>query len=539
MNPTGTNWLCIHAPLFYALLYGRSYDTIQLLLRAYREATTTTTNNKTLDSSSISSASSPSSSSSYSSVILSQYHEVALHIAITTMASRSVVHLLIQDDTSATIVLDMYGLSSLDWLWLCYIREYQYLYRHHHHHPIHPQQQQQQRRQWHNPIRLRQLVSRRRQLPDRLVEWHEHISGQIPQITISSSSCHVAQDSTTTDPFFHSTNINNSNGRHWSTVSAVQQELVTTNHPALFDNTNMDNPELLSTEILSLNTDFFQRIRMILLAAAPVYARQHRQQCPSTNNNSSLWDESDECMLHTHRHHCNHNAERISWESSYLDEGESWNILHAACFVPCPVAIIRWVLFYQYGHDPPPAENHRPTTDDIPRNDPLRYRDHRTLRYPLHYAASRVSYRKTLPPISFLAASSTTRSSHNKLMESTTPIHVVLPLYPEACGMTDSAGQLPFHIAIDTYKHYRISGPSLTNLNRPTEDSPPLEDRLFYEEEEDNVLQLLLRYYPLALHQKDGRSRLFPWQQAAIGKGARLTTIYQLFRSNPATLFFV
>jgi hypothetical protein len=399
----------IHTPLFYALLYGRSYPTIQLLLDAYR-------------------ASSTDRKSSFASVRLSQYQEVALHLAITTHADGAICDLLMHEDPSAVLQPDRDGLTPLDWQWLSFLRD------------ADP-----------HTTTTRHLVSRRRQWPGPLPEWHAQ----------------------------------------WDAQDVV-------------------------LPLGALRDSMLDRFQRMLRAAAPEY---YAQQQRSPLRNMPL---EAECAS---------------------EEKKPWHVLHAACLVPCPTTVIRWILTRYYdGEFPRCAEARRDDGESKvcppdKSDDPLRWRDVRRGRYPLHYAVSRVSYQKALPPRSFLATSAAGQSSLPRLQDQWSPVYVILPLYPAACRCTDGAGQLPLHIAIDTYKQHRSGRDHTPSLDgRRCNGAEKVNDgdqQLFYEREEDSVLQLLLQNYPGALQQKDGRSKLYPWQQASIGDGARLSTIYQLFRSNP------
>ena len=186
------------------------------------------------------------------------------------------------------------------------------------------------------------------------------------------------------------------------------------------------------------------------------------------------------------------------------------------------------VLSYHYngtGQRPRHCHGRSHTADGM--SDPLCYRDLRAGRYPLHYAAGRVGYVATFP---------VGISCGVQVLRETSPIHDILPLFPEACRATDGAGQLPLHITIDAFKKNRaateLSPPATQQQASPRSAAACDAD----ETEEDKVLQLLLSHYPAALNQRDGKTKLFPWQQAAVGSGARLTTMYQLLRANP-TLF--
>jgi hypothetical protein len=197
-----------------------------------------------------------------------------------------------------------------------------------------------------------------------------------------------------------------------------------------------------------------------------------------------------------------------------------------------------------------------------------------------------VSYRKTLP-IGFTMSNTTLSSSSNApnqsshvLHENVTPVQVVAPLYPEACAQRDAYGQLPLHIVIDTYKQYRVDSykrlcrrepPWMESTVKSSDQEPfDVDDIRRYNEEEDTVIQLLIQLHPPSIHMRDGRTMLYPYQQAAVhdridtltaigsnkvtnrkqegtqkgnmaegewdDHGCRLTTIYHLLRRNPTLI---
>jgi len=135
-------------------------------------------------------------------------------------------------------------------------------------------------------------------------------------------------------------------------------------------------------------------------------------------------------------------------------------------------------------------------------------------RYPLHYiAAHSRSYRVTVP----LGVTSRVQT----LTETRTSLALaeVLDRYPAACRQADDNGQLPLHVAIDGAKEDRSSA------------EPDCD-----EDYANAVLETLLEAYPESLGQRGGISNLYPWQQAAVGKGAHLDTIFQLLRKEPVFL---
>ena len=503
----------IHAPLFYALLYGQSQPTIQLLLDTYRQINDTP----------------------YSSLILSQYQEVALHIAITTSSSISILQCIVQDCHRSTVLYtDVHQLTPVDWLWLVYVREYSNSVLL----PQYPDQNLDINNNNNNNAtdpalhhlsvttrRLRQIISRRRHLSNHIIGWHKSISTEQQQRV---------------DRLFH---------------SRKNQSSVALSSPIDYpdDNDSMGAAVLERTiSMQNLENDFFHRLQIFLPFAA-----------------STLWQELQPCMMGV--------ATGCRTPSTPFDnvETNAMNIcllLHAACYVPCPVTVIQLILLHMYRHpNHPPQQKHRnPLRDDC--YIPLQYRDTLARRYPLHYAADRVSYRRCLPigfNLTTASASNTAPHRSHFLLEDLTPVKVIAPLYPDACTRRDVFGQLPLHIVIDTYKRYRRTyytrcriqqNMNLSGNEHVESDGAEINH---YNLEQDDVIELLVQLFPASLQMRDGLTMLYPYQQAAAGvdavvtyddedtmrnttnsdwneadiHGCRLTTIYQLLRLDPTLIY--
>ena len=137
-------------------------------------------------------------------------------------------------------------------------------------------------------------------------------------------------------------------------------------------------------------------------------------------------------------------------------------------------------------------------------------------RYPLHYAAERCTPYKACLSLGILAPKVDTLVDQGLILEE------ILPRFPEACQVTDKRGQLPLHILIDAISHHQ----SCHQEKEPNDQTHGDSDALA-------GIRLLLKQYPQALHQRDRRTGLYPWQQAAVGAGADLTLIYTLLRREP------
>lgn len=135
-------------------------------------------------------------------------------------------------------------------------------------------------------------------------------------------------------------------------------------------------------------------------------------------------------------------------------------------------------------------------------------------RIPLHNVASVArGYRVSLP----LGVTSRVQ----QLVETKNALAVseLVERYPEGCRVRDANGQLPLHVAIDASKRDRNSGES------------GVDDAY-----SNALLEQLLDTFPEGLGEPDGKTELYPWQQAAVGHGAQLNTIFQLLRKEPVFL---
>lgn len=177
------------------------------------------------------------------------------------------------------------------------------------------------------------------------------------------------------------------------------------------------------------------------------------------------------------------------------------DLLHAVCALSsCCLGMVRLVLEYC------PVDH-------------LRKRDLVSGRLPLHFGAARVlGYRVRLP----IGAA---RAIHT--LQEKSPALEILSRYPEAAKCLDGNFQLPLHVAIDSAKEIRQKClSSIISARRR-------EEFLQVVLAEEELLKEFLAAYPSSLGRRDGKTRLFPWQQAAVGRGASLTTIYNLLRREP------
>jgi hypothetical protein len=171
----------------------------------------------------------------------------------------------------------------------------------------------------------------------------------------------------------------------------------------------------------------------------------------------------------------------------FYNEKHQWPLLHSACFVSCPLAMVRLAL------ESCPAQTR--SKDFLGR-------------LPLHHAVSRGGYTVNYPM---------DVSCNLKSIQELSPTKQVLDCFPGACLIADLYHQLPLHVAIDASK------------TRKSEDV-----HIAHQSESD--IRCLLQCYPDALERRDGVTKLYPFLQAAEGQDSSLTLTYQLLRRCPALL---
>jgi hypothetical protein len=169
-------------------------------------------------------------------------------------------------------------------------------------------------------------------------------------------------------------------------------------------------------------------------------------------------------------------AARAATDEASSEQGEQWPLLHSACLVSCPLALVRLACMQE------------------PRA--LKVRDDRAGRLPLHYAAARCGYHATVP----VGVSREVRS----MMEPSPAIDLATK-FVQATRVVDKEYQLPLHIAIDTAKRAH-----------------------------DNVVvKELFRLYPCSLERRDGKTKLYPFLQAAAGPDGSVDLSFSLLRERP------
>jgi hypothetical protein len=169
-------------------------------------------------------------------------------------------------------------------------------------------------------------------------------------------------------------------------------------------------------------------------------------------------------------------AARAATDEPVYKQGEPWSLLHSACFVSCPLAIVRL------------ACKQKPHT--------LKIRDSRAGRLPLHYAAARFGYLANVP----VGVSREVRS-----MMEPSPAMELATKFVQATRVVDAENQLPLHIAIETAK--RVN--------------------------DNEVVKELIRLYPCSLERRDGKTKLYPFLHAATGPDGSFGLSFSLLRERP------
>jgi hypothetical protein len=421
-------------PLSYALLYQRSIETIQLLLQANQKVGVRGC-----------------------MTVVSHYHEVPLHIAVTMRVPMPILDQLLRHGPGAVLVRDAHGLYPLDWCWIRHVID------------------------WFTPTSERNLMaaSRRRHISSMFPRWHEQVTAQHHGISMScrmSSGCGVG-------------NLGNAHGASAAATTTSEDAPPRTSQSILTTMESNNNHALPPLTEFELICDLWHRMQMLL----PVIA--HEQIMASLL--SRCRPESD--TTNVSKASSTFATARRSTSSS------TWSVLHAACFVSCPIAMVRMAL------------------SRAPRRW-LASRDTLMGRLPLHFAASRVMGYTVQVPVGFT-------NERLEAIAEPSPVPDVISYWEQAARVTDAHGQLPLHIAIDAYKTARW---------RRQEEEPvrSCQEKLMtqscgQEQDDDSILELLLSHYPESLERRDGKTRLFPFQQAAAGEGASLNTIFTLLQMQP------
>jgi hypothetical protein len=208
--------------------------------------------------------------------------------------------------------------------------------------------------------------------------------------------------------------------------------------------------------------------------------------------------------------------------SCYAETNVQWQrhstVYHAACFVRCPSALLYGAkLIIMSNSDSlstsPPMNKIDHDEQDGNATSKIHQQDQLWGRHPLHYAACRLDYTANLPVRPSLSYRGGIRTHYEP-----SPIHTMLQCFPQAASEIDFEGRLPIHIVIDTMYRTRAR------------------NEIVSDEIENQLLQCLLQANPKSIEQKDGRTKLYPWQQAAVGDYANLNTIFILLRMQPTLL---
>jgi ankyrin repeat protein len=211
-----------------------------------------------------------------------------------------------------------------------------------------------------------------------------------------------------------------------------------------------------------------------------------------------------------------HNQDSMMMMIDEDDHASDFPLVHAAAYVPCPLAMVKLAC------------------ETCPQA--LWTLDHRRQRLPLHYAATRGGYTAQYP----LGVSSNIHK-----MQEVAPLQLILAKFPRAARVTDDNDQLALHIAIDHAKATKhahrqqlqesvmeapdgsTAGGSSSGMDREGIDCHG-------QQPGHQELGALLQVYPEALQRRDGITKLFPFQQAAVGHDGDVEMAFMLLRRDPS-----
>jgi hypothetical protein len=183
-----------------------------------------------------------------------------------------------------------------------------------------------------------------------------------------------------------------------------------------------------------------------------------------------------------------------------LDTITQWSPVHAASYISCPRAVLFAALYNC------PSQSWK-QVDELGN-------------LPIHYAAARQGYSKSLPI-------GVTFSPHE--LKERSSVFDLVPLYPDCTKVVNCSGQLPIHIAIDKDKEARMSNSIFNQKEKKRLKRSETKDSIA-----DSPLLFLARADTESLEIRDGKTNLYPFIQAAAGDGASLDIIYCLLIKNPS-----
>lgn len=197
---------------------------------------------------------------------------------------------------------------------------------------------------------------------------------------------------------------------------------------------------------------------------------------------------------------------------SNLGSQTSWPLLHAACYVPCPRPIALVILINLLNEvNQSHSIKHPAKLQDSLGN------------LPLHYCAASQNYERNYP----IGVTCTPTPILDPPL-----ILDILSLFPEGTRIRNADKQLPLHVAIENEKKERKEDMSLNgNGLLSSTNRQRLRQRHY------SILSALIRAYPEALDKRDGKTKVHPFQQAAVGDHANIDTVYFLLKENPTLVF--
>jgi len=197
------------------------------------------------------------------------------------------------------------------------------------------------------------------------------------------------------------------------------------------------------------------------------------------------------------------------------DDDNHISMLHSACSSPSPLAIVRLcVSLYP---------------------EQLLLRDS-SGKLPLHHAACRVWDVREICRESSSASTGASNTPNIILNESTKVLELVLnSSSPEAAGVLDHEGRLPFHHAIDSALKVVVDRQYGTNarMDRDRGMDGSDDEALF---SVIHVLRSMIRMKPETIEAKDGRTGLYPFMQVSAGATENIARYDSVKKTNSVTL---
>lgn len=427
--------------------------------------------------------------------IVTGYNETYLHICITTRAPLDIIKVILNHYSNSTLIPDMYGLTPIDWLWLCHVVDWNYNIEEDSDSPIPDYHydftttrnnntnttypiiiDSNNTRQQNHHVQSHRMLSRRRNLGGSLFQnWFQNAETSLLSETqgMTELCCNEYCDD----------DVNLKNSEHDNIITNVSTLLLRRHRHRQREK--------------YLYQFFLQRLRLILPIAGEYYMRKDNKKFDNTTSYYKQWI---------------HNS----------------TVIHAACLIRCPMAVLhaaKLITIDDLIQHKSKIDEHIDCEDHQDQfNNVLHHRDMLYGRYPLHYATYHfkdyIAHYPIRPSLSHRGGIMTHYEP--------SPIYTIIQCCPIAASCYDYDSRLPIHILIDTINNSRREKNAMSHDDDDDDDEAV---------ESQKIIQCLLDANPNSLEQRDGKTKLYLWQQAAIGDSANLNTIYILLRMQPTLLF--